>query len=137
MAGKATAVSDIERAEHLNYADSKGVKRVSVFNDGVQVNIATAENQDDILTEVGPLSVPKTSTVTLTNADTAYKLPDTEQVDRRSIIIYNVSDTDIYYGDSLVTTANGILLASGAEVSLDVSQDLYAVCGTAGKQLIF
>lgn len=39
----ATAISELERAEHLAYSDSKGVKRVSVFNDGVQVNAATAE----------------------------------------------------------------------------------------------
>ena len=38
---EATSVSDLERAEHLGYADSKGAKRVSVFNDGQQVNVAT------------------------------------------------------------------------------------------------
>ena len=53
---KATAVSDIERAEHLNYADSKGVKRVSVFNDGSQINSATEEKQDDIITAVEGLN---------------------------------------------------------------------------------
>jgi hypothetical protein len=41
--GHATAVSDLERAEHLGYSDSKGVKRVSIFNDGVQVSAATEE----------------------------------------------------------------------------------------------
>ena len=44
------AISDLERAEHLGYADSKGVKRVSVFNDGVQVNAATEDNQDILST---------------------------------------------------------------------------------------
>jgi hypothetical protein len=39
----ANAVSDLERAEHLGYADSKGVKRVSIFNDGVQANVATED----------------------------------------------------------------------------------------------
>lgn len=38
---EANAISDLERAEHLNYSGGKGVKRVSVFNDGVQVNVAT------------------------------------------------------------------------------------------------
>jgi hypothetical protein len=42
----ANAISDLERAEHLGYADGKGVKRVSIFNDGVQINAATEENQD-------------------------------------------------------------------------------------------
>lgn len=44
--GEANAISDLERAEHLAYADSKGVKRVSLFNDGVQINAATEEKQD-------------------------------------------------------------------------------------------
>jgi hypothetical protein len=35
-----TSVSDLERSEHLGYADSKGVKRVSIFNNGVQVDAA-------------------------------------------------------------------------------------------------
>jgi len=43
MENQATAVSDLERAEHLNYADGKGTKRVSIFNDGVQINTATEE----------------------------------------------------------------------------------------------
>ena len=51
MAGQsnANAVSDLERAEHLGYADSKGVKRVSVFNDGVQVNAATEETLQSVI----------------------------------------------------------------------------------------
>jgi len=47
------ASSDLERAEHLGYAESKGVKRVSIFNDGVQVNAATSENQTTELSRVG------------------------------------------------------------------------------------
>jgi hypothetical protein len=43
MASGATRVSDLEAAEHLGYDAGKGVKRVSVFNDGVQVNAATEE----------------------------------------------------------------------------------------------
>ena len=41
----ATYVSDLERAEHLGYADGAGVKRVSVYNNGTQVNAATEETQ--------------------------------------------------------------------------------------------
>ena len=50
---EANAISDLERAEHLNYSGGKGVKRVSVFNDGVQVNVATAEKQDEIIAALG------------------------------------------------------------------------------------
>jgi hypothetical protein len=46
---QANSVSDLERAEHLAYEDSKGVKRVSVFNNGVQTNVATEAKQDDII----------------------------------------------------------------------------------------
>ena len=97
---------------------------------------ATESKQDDIITAIdsqGSLNTLNTTTVTLTDADTAYKLPTNEQEGRRSIILYNASDTDMYYGDSSVTTSNGILLASGAEVSLDISTGLYAVCGEDAK----
>jgi len=50
----ANASSDIERAEHLEYADSKGVKRVSIFNDGVQVSAATEET----LQAVAGMNIP-------------------------------------------------------------------------------
>jgi hypothetical protein len=53
--GQATSVSDLERAEHLAYADNKGVKRVSIFNDGTQVNSATEEKQDDIIDAINRL----------------------------------------------------------------------------------
>ena len=100
---------------------------------GIGKNSATEAKQDAIIDELKELSTINTTTITLTDADTAYKLPTTEQVGRRSIILYNSSDTDMFYGDSSVTTANGILLASGAEVSLDISTGLYAVCGEDAK----
>lgn len=81
----ATSVSDLEKAEHLNYADGKGVKRVSVFNDGVQVNVATEAKQDDIIThlpinEVGRLKTsnlpadidPVTGTITANGQTIAF-----------------------------------------------------------------
>ena len=50
---EANAISDLERAEHLNYSDGKGVKRVSIFNDGAQINAATSEKQDEIIAALG------------------------------------------------------------------------------------
>lgn len=97
---------------------------------------ATEDKQDEIIDAInnqGAFDTLETTATTLTTADTAYLLPTTPQVGRRAIILYNVSDTDIFYGDNSVTTTNGILLASGAEVSLDISSGLYAVCGTDGK----
>ena len=42
MASNATSSSDLERAEHLNYGAGTGVKRVSIYNNGTQINAATA-----------------------------------------------------------------------------------------------
>ena len=57
----ANAISDIERAEHLAYADGRGVKRVSLFNNGAQINAATEEKQDTIVTALGESAVSATS----------------------------------------------------------------------------
>lgn len=88
-----------------------------------------------IKTNTNSVNTLVSTTITLTLANTAYLLPASEQSARRSIIVYNNSDTDCYIGASGVTTATGILLASGATMSLDCSSGLYGVCGTAGKTL--
>lgn len=54
----ASAISELERAEHLAYADSKGVKRVSLFNDGAQINAATEEKQDSIVSAIQNITIP-------------------------------------------------------------------------------
>lgn len=40
---EATYISDLEKAEHLGYSEGKGVKRVTIFNNGAQVNVLTDE----------------------------------------------------------------------------------------------
>lgn len=55
---EANAISDLERAEHLNYSDGKGVKRVSIFNDGAQINAATSEKQDSIVSAIQNITIP-------------------------------------------------------------------------------
>jgi hypothetical protein len=80
---------------------------------------------------------PTSTSVTLTNATTAYKLPPSELANRKSIIIYNSSDTDCYIGDSTMTTVTkGILLPSGGVISIDAASNLYGICGATGKILI-
>jgi len=76
---------------------------------------------------------PVTTALTLTTADTAYLIPTSELSKRRTLVIYNISDTNIFIGDSGVTTTNGILIATGGEKTLNVESGLYAVCGTNGK----
>ena len=75
------------------------------------------------------------TTVNLATADTQYLLPGTEQADRKTIILYNKSDTSVYYGSSAVTTGTGILLEAGEKVAIDAKSDLYAVCGVNNKDL--
>ena len=92
-----------------------------------------ADSDKSLMVSPRGLSTPTTTAVTLTTADTVYKLPGTELTGRKTIIIYNVSDTSVYIGSSSVTTTNGILLPAGGTFSLDCEKDLYAVCGTDGK----
>lgn len=84
---------------------------------------------------INGLLSPTTTQVTLTTANTAYKIPSSELSNRKTIIIYNGSDTDVYLGSSSVTTSNGILLASGEKQVYDCESNLYAVCGSDNKQL--
>ena len=96
---------------------------------------ATESKQDDIISEVKPLSVPVTTSLTLTTADTSYKMPPTELTNRRLLVIYNASDTAVYIGSSSVTTSNGIIIESGGVMTIDSEKDLYAVCGVGGKTI--
>jgi len=63
----ATRVSDLEIAEHLGYDAGKGVKRVSVFNDGVQANLATEET----LQSIAGMNIPKNDEIQATYPTTS------------------------------------------------------------------
>ena len=80
-------------------------------------------------------TTPVSTTLNLATADTQYLLPAVEQADRKTIILYNKSDTSMYYGSSAVTTGTGILLESGEKVAIDAKSGLYAVCGVNNKNL--
>jgi len=82
-----------------------------------------------------PASTWVSGALTLTDAATAYKIPASEQASRTVLILYNGSDTDMYVGSSAVTTSTGILLATGATMTLDAGSGLYAICASAGKIL--
>ena len=105
-----------------------------------QVNPATEDKQDDIITDVGPLGTPTTTNVTLTTADTDYKLPSSELANRRTIVVTNGGTEDVYIGKTGVIDADstppiGILLPAGGTITLDCSTGLYAQCDTAGIKL--
>ena len=102
--------------------------------------IATSDNQDSLIANTNPLGTPTTTNVTLTDADTDYKLPSSEKTGRRTIIISNNSAYDVYLGQTGVidcdaTTPIGILLPAGGSLTIDCSSGLYAQCDTAGVEL--
>lgn len=105
--------------------DPIGLKNSS----GTLINPATEEKQ------TVPFTTCVNTAVTLTTADTAYRLPTSELADRKSITIHNASDTDCYIGGSSVTTSNGILLPVGGTMTLDAESGIYGVCGTSNKTL--
>jgi len=82
-----------------------------------------------------PFGTWVSSQVTLTDANTVYLLPATEQEGRQVLVVYNSSDTSIYFGGSSVVTTNGILLTAGSTLTIDAEAGIYAVCGTAGKTI--
>jgi len=82
-----------------------------------------------------PLSTMLSSAITLTDAGTAYKLPASPQASRSILVIYNNSDTTVYIGGLAVTTANGMQLASTKYMVIPASDNVYAVCGSAAKEL--
>lgn len=80
------------------------------------------------------LTTPTSTAVTLTTANTAYKLPASELANRKTIELYNGSDTDIYIGDSTMTDiTKGILFSPGEKKSYECASGLYAICASAGK----
>jgi hypothetical protein len=102
--------------------------------------LVTEDNSATIASRLATLGVPTTTNVTLTNADTDYKLPSSELANRRLIIITNNSAYDVYIGQTGVIDADssppvGILLPAGGSLSLDNSTLLYAQCDTAGVKL--
>jgi hypothetical protein len=134
-----------QNIDNMSFDDELKVKIFEIISkDGVLVNPATSEKQDEIIAELQDLSAelgtPTTTNVTLTNADTDYKLPSSEKDGRRSIIVSNNSAYDVYLGQTGVidcdaTTPIGILLPAGGSISLDCSTGLYAQCDTAGVKL--
>lgn len=102
--------------------------------------LATEEKQDAMISNLTPFAGPVTTNVTLTNADTDYLLPDSEQDGRRTIVVSNNSAFNVVLGqdgviDADATTPIGILLPAGGTLTLDCTSGLYAQSDTAGVEL--
>lgn len=77
-----------------------------------------------------PVTTYVNTAVALATASTAYLLPGTEQADRKSVVLYNKSNVDVYIGGSAVTTSTGVLLSSGDMIAIDAASGVYGVSGT-------
>lgn len=119
-----------------------GMTKLIMNTSGKTISPATEEKQDNIITKLDEISFPTgtgtNSTRTLTDADTSYSVPTTAPTKNYVLVLYNGSDTDMYWGYEN-SNANGILLPSGGRVNLDLgaNQQIYCYCGSAGKVLTY
>lgn len=118
----------------LGITDDSDLETKMVRLDPTTLRLKTTATISSTVTPAGFTAYVNT-TVNLATADTQYLLPVTEQADRKTVILYNKSDTSIYYGSSSVTTGTGTLLETGEKVAIDSKSDLYAVCGVNDKDL--
>jgi hypothetical protein len=76
------------------------------------------------------------TTFTLVNANTSYAVPINPPDRFYTLIIYNDSDTDIYFRFTSGTTA-GIKITPGSSLSVDLgpNQQVYVYCEAPGKTI--
>jgi len=109
--------------------------------------LATEAKQDDTITAIGNIASPEAiypvgsgsnGSVTLTDAATAYAVPATASTEKHVLVLYNGSDTDIYWGFAN-SNSNGLLLPPDGKASMNmgVSQQVYAYCASAGKAITY
>lgn len=142
----ANAISDLERAEHLGYADGKGVKRVSIFNDGVQINAATEEKQDTLIAQTlgdKPLSgASANGTVALTSANTWYAVPSGTPPATPYVLVTSLENAagTVRFGFANTSTpsvTNGNLADGTITLRLAGGQVVYFGSSTAGDDVNF
>lgn len=102
---------------------------------------STESKQDSIIQAIDrayPAGTGSNDSVTLTSANTAYAVPASAPSSKYVLILYNGSDTDIYYGFQN-SNANGILLPPDGKVAVNLgaSQAMYAYCASAGKVITY
>jgi hypothetical protein len=121
---RAKAVAGATAPDPIGLKDASGTKINPAKEDG---NLAKALG----------LSGPGTDTTfTITTQNTTYAIPTSPPTDFYSLIIYNASDTDVYFRFTPGTTA-GVKITSGNLLSVDLgpNQQVYVYCGTAGKTI--
>ena len=111
-----------------------GPSSVGIRNSGdTRINPATEETLQKSL---GLSGEGFDTTFTLTNANTAYAIPENPPDGFYSLVIYNASDSDIYFRFTSGTTA-GIKITSDTSFSLDLGggQQVYVYCPSPNKTI--
>ena len=68
---------------------------------------------------------------------TATAIPATARKGRKSILVKNVGDASVYFGDDTVTTANGYPVAANGILELDLGENvvLYGIVATGTQEV--
>lgn len=78
-----------------------------------------------------------TGSVTLTNADTWYQVPASNQANRVFLVLHNRSGYDMYWSfdNTVSASTGGLLFPSGGTLQFDAGSavKVYARCGTAAQ----
>lgn len=127
-------------SQTLPYAPAKGDRFIILSQPVITVN--APEN----ITQVNGASVTyssllspntgvKSSSVSVGTSATA--LWSSSLANRRTVLVYNDGSDTVYVGDSSVTTSNGVPVAVGSSVSLNLGPGLtlYGISGTAGQDV--
>jgi len=133
---KYTIITNQEDSEKVD-VDTRGTKGVlpigEIDTSGNPINPAKEETLEK---QLGLSGDGADATFTLTNAATAYAIPETPPSAHYCMEIYNASDTAIYFRFTSGITA-GIKIATGETLGIDLgaNQQVYIYCALAGKTI--
>jgi hypothetical protein len=133
LVGDLTADDDADNEDPLKVG-TRAVSSLSTVSANDKANMVSDLHRRlrvNIAAQVGTLAQ------SVTVGTTAVALPAAALAGRVRILVQNVSNNDIYVGDSGVTTASGVRIGKGASLSFDLGQGsaLYAIAGAAGNDI--
>jgi hypothetical protein len=150
--GRIFTVSEVSGSfleDSAHTSGDNGMQMLAVRKDSAGTNVSANGDYASILQwgngETKVVDIANSSILqqefTLTTANTAYKLPATALAWRKSILVQNTSDKDIFIGTSTVTATGatkGIKVPKdGGFMELDAGPDceVWAVCATSSKNV--
>jgi hypothetical protein len=123
----------------VSVSDGETPATVEVFSNIGALVTAIVDASGNQITSFGvddqfPAGTGDEENKTLTNASTAYAVPTSAPTEKYVLVMYNISDTDVYWSYKN-SASGGIILETGEKVaiSLGANQQVYLWCGSAGK----